>query len=270
MNRVCFYACSNAIHDRKLNLDDKLFFIKECIDSSNMTGFDINYDRSKLLFDAIDNYHYPIIKLLVDNGIDVTSRNNKAIVKVCMWSDTMDMLKLLISHGADPTARDNDVICSVNCSESNNNGIDLVKFLIDMGGDPFAQNNKLFNRACGIVNIELVKFLISIGMDCTIPNNSPILTTFYRSGDIELKKLLLDNGADPNAYDEDECLLDMAIGKFDLEGCKLLLDYGANIDLYDFSNVNISCSLGTDIKKRQQVIDLFMDYGKDVSYIMNK
>lgn len=269
MNRVCYYACYKAISDRELNLDDKLSFIKECIDSSNITGFDINYNRSELLFDAIDIGCYPIIKLLVDNGIDVTSRDHKSVVKACRLPNNMDILQLLISHGADPTARDNEAICSVYYGESNN-GIDTVKFLINLGADPLAQNNRLFEIACRMENIPLIEFLISMGADCTMDNNTQIIWAFYRNKDNKLKKLLLDNGADPNAYDEDGCLLDIAIGNCDLEGCKLLLDYGVNIDLCDFSNINLHRSSNSDIKKIQQIVDLFIDYGIDISSIMDK
>jgi len=231
MSRIYSYAFSKAVSDYIVDPITSLSIIKECIDL--IPSFDINYDQSDALITAIRHKDYQLVKLLVENGINVNIQNDQAIITACLLS-TVDILKLLISYGADPTARNNEPICVAS-------RIDIIQILMDSGANPFAQNNRPFCNACRTQNLPLVKFLIEIKANCTEPNNKPICLAFYNYGYIELKKLLLDNGADPNAiivddeYHRVDCgekyILDRAICNCDLASCELLLEYGADIEL---------------------------------------
>lgn len=273
MHSFCEYGFSKIIDDDDIDMDAKLLMMQKCIDLSNVTNFDINYNDSEALFIAITNINkYVLIKFLAKNGINVCAQNNRAI---CKYGNNIELVQLLILYGADPLARNNKPI-----SVASN--IDTIKFLISLGADPFAHNNKLFCNACAVNDIKLVNFLISIGASCIEPNNRPIcLAYYYYNVSTELKKLLLDNGADPNMISTDkyykkinddesesiiitECILDKAIHNCDLDGCKLLLEYGADINLCNFPHKKRN-----NIKKIQPIVDLFMEYGKDILHIMD-
>lgn len=269
MRQFCEYSFSNIIDNNEIDTDYKLSMMKECIDLSNVTGFDINYNESEALF--IERNDYAVVKLLVENGINVSARNNQAIIDICKTHENFDIIKLLIAYGADPLARNNEPISLVG-------NIDTVKFFINLGADPFAHNNKLFRSACIRGNKILVDYLISIGANCTEPNNMPICSTYFHCGRNEIKKLLLDNGADPNTiyiseYDATsgkEYLLDKAIRNCDYDGCKLLLEYGADVNLCHYSHrKEYSKHYYYERDKMQQLIDLFADRGKDISYIID-
>ena len=150
---------------------------------------------------------------------------------------------------------------------------------MDSGANPFAQNNRLFYNACLTQNLSLVKFLISIEANCTEPDNKPIYLAFYNYGYIELKKLLLDNGADPNAVIVDEqrradCgekyILDRAICNCDLASCELLLEYGADIGLcqikskYSMIGPGPSCCYCCEHEDERKIINLLKNHGLDI------
>lgn len=292
MKHCCQYAFFKAI---TTDMDQilKQNIIDECL--SNTDIFDINYNQSELLMHSTLGCDYPIVKLLLENGInvtaqdnqaiinacteslniemikllieygaDVTAQNNKAIVTACECAASIDIMKLLITHGADPLANDNEVICSARY-------IDTVKFLMDFGADPFAQDNKLFRRMCSMGILPLVEFMIQIGVNCAEFDDGPIADAFYNDRS-KLKKILLENGANPNAYTihihkPRRYLLHQAVRECNLGDCKLLLKYGADINLCRTEIYNFCRSISDGEKGIfKEIIDLLGDNGLDVNY----
>lgn len=290
MNYTCQYAFSKILSDNHIDPIIKQNVIQECL--SMPEYFDINYNESELLMSATTWCDYTIVKLLIDNGINVCARDNEAIINASVRKTNFDMIKLLIehgadvtvqnnkpimlagyqasnidtlkilvAHGADPFNRDNKLIRSAKC-------IDTVKFLIELGADPFMYNNELFYTACNSGNINLVEYLIKIGSDCTQPDNKPICSLFNGNSNIKLKKLLLDNGADPNSKDNyGEYLLERAVINISVDECKLLLDYGADINLcWNEIDELLSYNYYKDPEEMNDIIALFKEYGFDVNY----
>lgn len=293
MSHTCQYAFFKAISDNNMDPILKQNIIRECIDMPEY--FDINYNESEALMHATHFCDYRMVKLLIENGInvcaqnnlaiinackvtvnikmiklliengaDVSAQNNEAIVTACQCVYNVDIIKILVEHGADPFARNNTLICSAKC-------VDIVKFLMELGADPFVNNNELFYNACKSKNINLVEFLIKIGTDCTQPDNKPICSLFIGQKPMELKKLLLDNGADPNSKDESgEYLLERAVLNISVEDCALLLEYGADINLCwkeidELINYDSSYYF-KDPEGMQDIIALFKEHGVDIPY----
>jgi ankyrin repeat protein len=263
MSRVYAYAFSKAVSDRELDINEKTEIIKECIDAGSL--FDINCNNSTELINAIGNLDYPLVKILLEFGIDVAAQDNAAIIMTSSHVVYLaDILKLLISYGADPVTRNNEPICKAT-------NINTVKFLIDLGADPFAQNNKLFKSACYRQDIFIIKFLFSIGINSTMFDAHVIWNIFKGNSSIELQKLFLDNGADPNAiYNGNGSFLDMAICSCNIDYCKLLLEYGTDVKLCNIKykhQLNLSCY--RNITGMQKIVDLIMEHGVDISHIMD-
>ena len=138
---------------------------------------------------ASANGHLEIVKLLIDNGADVTADDNYAIRRA---SDNghLEVVKLLIANGADVTADNNQAIRDA----SNNGHLEVVKLLIDNGADVNANNNEAIRWASDNGHLEIVKLLIDAGADVTADNNYAI-SRASDSGHTEIVELLKKHGA---------------------------------------------------------------------------
>ena len=81
MDKIYSYLIKNICDDKVMPVEEKIDFIKLCI----RNGLDLNYNDGEFLIIAItgNSNNYPIIKYFIDNGIDVQSRDNLAIIKAC-------------------------------------------------------------------------------------------------------------------------------------------------------------------------------------------
>lgn len=266
MTHLCQYAFSKIMKDLEIDIDSKLQIIKECIETD--PTFDINYNESYALIVAIGNRHYPLVKFLIENGINVCAQDNKPVIAACTMTtcmtSNMDMIKLLILYGADPMAQNNKPICVAN-------NIDTIKFLIDLGADPFAQNNSPFCEACLYGNLPQIKFLFELGASCIEPDNAPVNAAINRSN-LETTRFLLDNGADPNIGDDEiGNLLEKSVYLLNIDICELLMEYGADINLCKLipdkpNYIRKYSKLHTD--KMNKIIELFKSKNVDISHIL--
>ena len=145
--------------------------------------------------------------------------------------------------------------------------INIVKLLIDHGADPFSSNNILLKGACKDNNIPLFEYLISIGAKCSDIDDLTIACAFSKYCDLELKKILLCNGTDPNMIVCDGSrILECAICNNDIDTCKLLIEYGADINLC--YNADRATSPTYIFGRIKPIIDLFLEYGVDIREIL--
>ena len=166
-----------------------------------------------LLMYAINMKYTSIAKLLLDaQTYDVTNELMDVTFKAFEKNNT-EMAKLLLEHPAIS-------IDSVNSYQSTllhiailNQNIELVELLLNKGCDytinlqsGFTMENILF-RACRINNNELVKLLLSkcpkININSTNKYEYSALYIPCDLGNVEIAKMLLDAGADPNITPKD-------------------------------------------------------------------
>lgn len=278
MDELVLCAFETIVNNKNIPQDKKIRILKECINF----GIDINHNNSTVLFSAITCNDVDVLYYLIENGINVTARDNKALINACSWvimspsensmHNRLEIIKLLISSGANPSAQNNYAITHLPMREeyADTNNI-IIKLLVENGADPFARDNILFNNACIYNNLQLVEYLITIGVNCNSLTNHNV---FCGSGSIELKKLLLDNGYNPNtiyAYNQ-MCLLELSICTFDIDSCKLLFEYGADINhchnIINERYQGFTTHFSHDHRGRKiQLIDLFLEYGLDISRV---
>lgn len=266
MNYAYLYAYEYAIRS-EITSEEKFNIIKDCI----MSGIDVNCNNSQLLYDAIQTKEIKIIRLLIDNGIDICAHDNRALYLACQ-NDNLEIVKLLLSAGANANSEIKPPILQTD-------NFNIIKLLIENGANPHVESDKLLTRFCGDDGeLEIVEYLISIGLSCS---NKLICHIFPSLVNPKIKRLLLENGADPNATKKwysrinnycDINLLEYTIINFDFEGCKLLFEYGADVNLcYNIINKN-HINLDT-YKKRNDIeliIGLFMERGLDIREFADK
>lgn len=268
MSEVYKFAFESLCENNKIESERRIQIIKECIEA----GIDISYDDSKLLITAIQNKDNETVNFLIDNGIDFKAKNNNALQMACMHNNS-EIIKLLLRLGAEPNS---DALLLVNDN-------DIIKLFIEYGVDPFANSNRLFIKLCrNDINLSMVEYLISIGANCSEPDNEPIAQAFKSHYNPKIRRLLLDNKADPNAMasffqedSDDICLLELCIVKVDLDGCKLLFEYGVDIN-HCHSIINKKYRYDARIYKEEKelalkpIIDLFMEQGLDITEYVHR
>lgn len=259
------YAFEMACRDEPRKSGILLEIIKECI----LAGVDININDSCALVNLIENQgkkSIEIIKLLIENGINVQANNNQALKSAC-YEDLADVVEILLNSGANiDIGKDSILGCA--------NNMDVIKILVEHGADPFYNKNALFLDACENYDLKLITYLIEIGADVNIPDDNPICSIFDSKGNPKIKRLLLQNGANPNAKDINGiCLLEHRIMYLDIESCKILFEFGADANMCDnIINMNykiIGRKFGTTLSL-EPIIELFRDHNLDIRDFLNE
>jgi ankyrin repeat protein len=227
MNPLYLCAFRNIMTDDLFETTEKISVLEECI----ANGMDINYNHSQILIDAL-NTDYEIIKFLIDNNIDIHT-NNKILIRAC-FSNDLKVLDLLFSAGLDPAKSNNYIIKHYFRKYSSGAWIELdtLKLLVEYGVDPCSHNNALLKIACKEKDYDYAEYLFSMGASCCELNSACISELFNSPGNLEIKKLFLDNNMDLHISNTGVLLpLEYSILLCDLNSCNMLIAYGADINL---------------------------------------
>ena len=132
----------------KKDIETLKVFIKNNIFSPNNKWK--NWYDEKILRYAIINNVYDIVKLLIDNGVDIHVRGEYALGTACMEGH-IDIVKLLVKHGANvhgDYSSDSEIRDEYPVGVSlYNNDYELAKYLIDQGADPNNASHTFINKA---------------------------------------------------------------------------------------------------------------------------
>lgn len=165
--------------------------------------FDDPADKGKRLIDAAMYGVLETVKKLLDEGVDVNSKDRygeTALIKASGSLVGMNVFNLLIERGADVNIVSSDRGDSALSIASGNNQLDKVRILLEKGANP----------------------------NVTPTNGLSPLINASSKGYTDLARLLLDNGADPNLANGNYTPIIAAAGTGRTEIVKLLLDKGAN------------------------------------------
>ena len=113
----------------------------------------------------------------------------------------LNNIKWLLNQGIDPSANDNRAIRSA----SSNGHTDAVKLLLaDPRVDPAADNNEAIRAASRHGHAEIVKILLDDPRVDPSANNNDAIRVASENGHTEIVKLLLDDPrVDPSAYNNE-------------------------------------------------------------------
>ena len=156
-----------------------------------------NVDKNKLLHQAVEGGNLKIVKMLVKNGADVNSIDDKNRT-VLAKTMNKEIAKYLVSKGA----KINNVYQAIAADKTK-----LAKEFINKENYSDEQIEKIFYYAAYFGNIEIAKLLIDKGIDVNIKskcqNNCNCETTPLHiaigGGNLKIVKFLVNNGADINA-----------------------------------------------------------------------
>lgn len=237
--------------------------VKYLVDKGAM----INPDDYISLNTAISEKNYAIVKLLIDKGINVRTNDDIALYISCM-GDNLEIIELLLQSGADANSKKNKITNIDNVCKN----VNFLKLLVKYGFDLNIHSNILMISACRNNKIDIVEYLISMGTNCA--DSDAIVTAYRYHSDLKLRRLLLENGANTNHiinyYKYNMSLLEYSAVIHSSEDCKLLLEFGADVNkCHNFiPNAYLDMKKGAD--KLEKIIELFMEYGLDISNVFEE
>jgi ankyrin len=184
-----------------------------------------------------------IVKALLDHGADVNAREKVRGQTALMWAVSQrhpDVVRMLLERGADVRARTRanpQLVYTGEASGAGRNRADWVMETLDRGGSTAL----LFAARQG--DVESAKLLLAAGAsphEAAADGMSALVLASY-SGHGNVATLLLSKDANPNAADAGYAALHTAVLRGDVELVKMLLMYGAN--------PNIRITKGTPITR---------------------
>ncbi len=209
--------------------------------------------------------------ILIRNGADIKTENDKgesAIIKAIKYEYTkpeekIAFIKFLLDNGADIQHRDKKKNTAYIISKELGHD-DISYFLINKGAiaEEFKINpdcivqalmNKEYARAKKMINKDIdLNFLFS--------DFSPLMCSI---DDIEIMKLLIENGADVNLKNKmNMTALTIAVISNKIEAVKILLENGAETDIPSILNDKTPMMFAKE-NRNKEIIDLLQKYSKN-------
>ncbi len=177
-------------------------------------GIDINSSEDKrgntALIAAVSGKQYATVEYLISQGADVNRTNSKGNTALHTAIEKGDKVavKLLLTHNASTEIQTDSGVTPLFMAIIAKNK-EIFELLLDNGADINANmmaegfNDKfgltILHNAVGYGDIKLVKYLLSKGADTEVRDSSGYTPLLYVNDNIEMAKLLIDNGAYVNA-----------------------------------------------------------------------
>lgn len=180
---------------------------------------------------AVGRGHLEIARLLLDAGADPNRRDGfdqSALDR----ARTAEAVKLLLAHGADINALSRRGMSAVDLAIERRDSA-TAEMLMAHGARLDQPRYDAFARAAERGDTALIRTLLAAGTDPRNPPTKAIWTLIEKGDDAEAAKLLLDRGADPNASDGRETLVERALFRSRWNILQRLADAGANLQPAD-------------------------------------
>lgn len=234
--------------------------IKECLKNganANAKDYDGYTALSWAICDAPKNTRLDIVKILVENGVDVNAKDDTrenvyqmTPLSKSIYEDNLEIAKYLIDNGADVTAKDSSGLTPLHwiCTATRDKAIEnyeLAKMLVEKGADVNAEDEYFKETPLFWVIKSEIRYMHDI------------------------TKLLIENGADVNHKDKDgKTPLMKAAESLNIRAIELLIENGADINAKDslgstaLNYANKVIILDTyDKDKDKQIMDFLIEKG---------
>jgi uncharacterized protein len=225
-------------------------------------GADVNganrYDLLPLHV-AVSNGHVDLVRWLLAQGADprVPDRSGDTPLAIASRSGELQMVEALLAHGADIDARDPHYAQTPLMLAVRGEHVDVVRRLLEAGADVDARTNvgeeprfimpeeapAGLSRGIGIIRAGWPEH----GKRYPIPGGMTSLLYSARDGNLEISRLLLEAGADPDIDDANgitpliSAILNKSIVSVNRTGtsdhlkiAELLVDAGADVNAQDW------------------------------------
>lgn len=176
--------------------------IKKVIETLQM-GADFNVEdivgRNPLYW-AIEKENVELLKILIDNGVDVTlTMENFQRTPLHFASDghSVEIIKLILDAGGDVNAEDNEHNSVLHYVRD----VEVAKYLIERGADVNVEGANKYTPLHIVRNIELAKLFIDSGANIMAEAKYGVtpLHMSVAERSFSISKLLIEVGADPMA-----------------------------------------------------------------------
>ncbi len=230
------------------------------------------------------------MRVLIEHGGDVNAKNkrgNTPLVAACS-ARKFDVAKLLLTSGADPNLSSDNWAALPWVIDSGDD--EMVRFMLDHGVDPYGKSkNGWINMFYAVdkPHEKVAKAMLMRGGDVNLKDGlgQTLLEYACRCGRLEIVKLLLEYGANPNqkgqkypvyhCMTQPECLklllgagadlklhpglVEFATFNNEIETVKILLQHGVDIDE---PHQDIYRALSTSIRdNHSEIFDLLLKAG---------
>ena len=202
-------------------------------------GFKLSPD---FIFKLIRNKKLEALKLAIDSGFDVnySKLSGERPIHVAAETGSIEIIKFLIDKGADCQGFNENEYTLVHLAARNNNNLRLIKYLEESGFDLNARSKE--NRETPLMlAVKNKKSCVTRYLIDTVGNLEDVdkhgRTALHHStfldGKVESMKILLLNGANPNAKDCNG-MTPLHLARSDYDGkVEMLLDFGADMHVRD-------------------------------------
>ena len=171
-------------------------------------GFNPNIPQLSTLLPELHKnlQNIDIVNKSIVSGVDIDGiyEGKTPLTRACEM-DLMETVELLIENGASIEKKDREkntpvMICSHNCKPQ------ILKFLIKHGADVSSTGKNILVNTCFKDDLETAKILIDSGIniDGAGPNGYTSVHIAVLNDNIDLLKLLIENGAQLNISDNSE------------------------------------------------------------------
>ncbi|MBN1212652.1 MAG: ankyrin repeat domain-containing protein [candidate division Zixibacteria bacterium] len=233
------------------------------------------------LFSAASFGQDEIFRLLIDNGAKINIKNNDGETPL-FWAlnpFSIEEARLLIEKGADVNARSNFNQTPLH-NVAGRGTVAIAQLLLDHGADINAANNNGWvplTHACWS-GPEMVRFLILNGAEVNPPEyKDPDSNCFFRPttplhlaarhSDLEVSKILLENGARLNVRNQEgETPLYLAASQGHTDITEYLLEKGAFVGCPE-NKMNRTELHNAVMNGNSAIVDMLLKKGADVSRV---
>ena len=253
---LCFYSGSTMSSEKSLSV------VKWLIDNGANVNKPDEYDDTPLII-ACESGNKQVVEILLEADADVNNAltDSNPLLIVCK-SGRSDIVKILLEAGADANVvRNGNTPLSIACLY---NRTDVVRLLLDYGADVNetiykGEDISILEYACSYSNKETVELLLKHDTNISDDKLSSLLVVACKEGNLDVVKVLLDQGAKVNQTDNRGRLpLLMACKENNLNVVRLLLERGANANIADSrGNSPLSIALKTNNKN---ILNLLSNY----------
>ena len=226
---------------------------------------------------AIAKNNFKMVELLINAGADVSLEDGKSRLplELAVEKNNLEIIQFLIEKTTEQSKNHWNILSGK---------AEIKKLLKDKSkdlnissipSDSICRKYTPLTYAIAINDFEIVQELICSGADVNREDDAgwlPLVIAVSK-GNLEILKLLLRNGANPNMINMKPCTpveypLAKAIEINDVEAVEILIEHGANVNFLDL--LGRTPITYTFLKENTEILELLIQRGADINIVDNQ